>query len=161
MMTMTPNIQTCAEKKLTGKRMTMSFAANRTGELWKNFMMQRGEITNNVNNELISLQIYPPGYFAAFNPANSFEKWAVAEVSTFENIPAGMETLTLPGGLYAVFHYKGSSSDPSIFQYIFGTWLPASGYVLDDRPHFEVLGAKYKNNDPESEEEIWIPVRAK
>jgi hypothetical protein len=30
---------------------------------------------------------------------------------------------------------------------------------LDDRPHFEVLGSKYRNNDPESEEETWIPTK--
>ncbi|WP_339791455.1 GyrI-like domain-containing protein [uncultured Imperialibacter sp.] len=46
-----------------------------------------------------------------------------------------------------------------MFEYIFGTWLPASAYDLDDRPHFEVLGDNYKNNDPTSEEEIWIPIR--
>jgi AraC family transcriptional regulator len=65
----------------------------------------------------------------------------------------------LPSGLYAVFDYKGSSNDQSIFLYIFGSWLPNSGYNLDDRPHFEVLGNKYKNNDPTSEEEIWIPIK--
>ncbi len=70
-----------------------------------------------------------------------------------------METFCIPEGQYAVFHYKGSSADSSIFQYIFGEWLPKSGYELDDRPHFEILGAQYKNNDPESEEEIWIPVK--
>jgi AraC family transcriptional regulator len=32
---------------------------------------------------------------------------------------------------------------------------------LDDRPHFEVLGEKYKNNDPTSEKEIWIPILPK
>jgi predicted transcriptional regulator YdeE len=32
---------------------------------------------------------------------------------------------------------------------------------IDNRPHFEVLGDKYKNNDPSSEEEIWIPIRKK
>jgi AraC family transcriptional regulator len=37
--------------------------------------------------------------------------------------------------------------------------LPASGYELDDRPHFEILGERYKNNDPDSEEELWFPVR--
>jgi AraC family transcriptional regulator len=41
------------------------------------------------------------------------------------------------------------------------TWLPSSDYVLDNRPHFEILGEKYKINDPESEEKIWIPVRKK
>jgi AraC family transcriptional regulator len=39
--------------------------------------------------------------------------------------------------------------------------LPNLGYTLDDRAHFEVLGEKYKNNDPLSEEEIWIPIKKK
>jgi len=72
-----------------------------------------------------------------------------------------METFVLPGGLYAVFDYKGLSTDNSIFQYIFENWLPNSDYILDNRAHFEVLGDKYKNNDPTSEEEIWIPIKAK
>ena len=58
-----------------------------------------------------------------------------------------------------IFDHKGSSSDHSIFEYIFSKWLPASKYEVDDRPHFEVLGLNYKNNDPESEEEIWIPIK--
>ena len=107
------------------------------------------------------MQIYTPTYFADFKPTNEFEKWASVEVTDFNNVPGDMETFILAGGLYAVFDYKGSSNDPSIFQYIFGTWLPGSGYALDGRPHFEVLGEKYKNNDPTSEEEIWIPIKAR
>jgi AraC family transcriptional regulator len=42
-----------------------------------------------------------------------------------------------------------------------GTWLPGSDFVLDTRPHFEVLGDQYKNNDTTSEEEIWIPIKLK
>ena len=107
------------------------------------------------------MQVYKPTYFADFKPTNEFEKWATVEVTNFESVPTNMETFSLAGGLYAVFDYKGSSNDPSIFQYIFGTWLPGSDYFLDDRPHFEVLGDKYKNNDPTSEEEIWIPIKPK
>ena len=70
-----------------------------------------------------------------------------------------METFDLPGGLYAVFDYKGLSTDTAIFNYIFNSWLPASRFHLDDRPHFEILGDKYKNGLPDSEEEIWIPIR--
>jgi AraC family transcriptional regulator len=61
--------------------------------------------------------------------------------------------------MYAVFDYKGLNTDSSIFIYIFTEWLPGSIYVLDERPHFEVLGEKYKNNDPDSEEEICIPIK--
>lgn len=67
----------------------------------------------------------------------------------------------LPKGLYPVFDYTGNSADPSIFQYIYGDWIPNSEYELDDRPHFEALGARYANDDPLSEEEVWIPIKKK
>ncbi|WP_026762929.1 GyrI-like domain-containing protein [Sediminibacterium salmoneum] len=156
---MTPRIEYLKEKKLVGKRLAMSLANNKTGELWQQFLPKRREISNHINNDLISMQVYAPTYFSDFKPSNEFEKWASVEVANFEKVPAAMETFTLAGGLYAVFDYKGSSNDPGIFQFILGTWLPSSGYLLDDRPHFEVLGEKYKNNDPDSEEEIWIPIK--
>jgi len=156
---MKPRIETSNEKKLIGKRLTMSFADYKVGELWQAFTPRRKEITNNLTNELISLVVYKPTHFADFKLTNEFERWATVEVSNFDNVPTNMETLILPSGLYAVFHYKGSSSDNSIYQYIFGTWVPNSDYDLDDRPHFEVLGDRYKNNDPNSEEEIWIPIK--
>ncbi len=137
----------------------MSLADNQTAGLWKSFMPIRTEITNRMSNDLISMQVYPPGYFSAFSPFNTFEKWATMEVTNFDNLPEGMESFRLEKGLYAVFDYQGLSNDPAIFQYIFQTWLPDSVYELDDRPHFEVLGEKYKNNDPTSEEEIWIPIK--
>ena len=158
---MTPRIETSNEKKLAGNRLKMSLAVNRTGELWKSFMFRRKEITNNLNHDLISMSVYTLGYFSDFKPTNEFEKWAAVEVSDFDSTPNGMETFILPVGLYAVFDYKCSSADNRVFQYIFETWLPDSGYALDNRPHFEVLGNKYKNNDPTSEEEIWIPVKLK
>ena len=108
--------------------------------------------------ELISLQVYPPLYFRNFSAVTEFQKYALAEVTEFGDIPPGMERFTLPAGLYAVFHYRGLASDPTIFQQIFTQWLPASQYALDARPHFEVLGEKYKNDDPASEEDIWIPI---
>ena len=158
---MTPRIETSNEKKLVGKRLAMSFANFRIEELWRSFMPRRSEITNNLTSDLISLVVYKPTHFTDFKLTNEFERWATVEVANFENVPVGLETFVLPEGQYAVFQYKGLSSDNSIFQYIFGTWLPGSDYVLDDRPHFEVLGDKYKNNDPASEEEIWLPIQPK
>ena len=158
---MIPRIEKLNEKKLIGKRLSMSLADNKTGELWRSFMPRRRDITNNLTNDMISMQVYKPTHFSDFKPTNEFEKWATVEVTNFDNVPTDMETFTLIGGLYAVFDYKGLSTDNSIFQYIFGTWLPSSDYDLDNRPHFEVLGDKYKNNDPTSEEEIWIPIQQK
>jgi len=158
---MKPRIEISNEKKLVGNRLTMSFADNKVGELWKNFMPSRKGITNNLTNDLVSMVVYKPKHFADFKLTNEFVRWATVEVSDFDNVPNEMETFVLPSGLYAVFDYKGSNTNNSIFQYILGTWLPGSDYVLDNRPHFEVLGDKYKNNDPTSEEEIWIPIKSR
>lgn len=156
---MTPRIETLPEKKLVGQRMRMTLASNKTGELWRNFMPRRKEIKS-VTSNLFSMQVYnQPMDVGNFN--QEFEKWAAIEVIDFDTIPAGMESFELPGGLYAVFFYRGLSTDTKIFQYIFGSWLPGSNYLLDNRPHFEILGERYKNNDPNSEEEIWIPIKPK
>ena len=158
---MKPRIEILNEKKLVGERLAMSFANYNIAALWSSFMPRRKEITNTLTNNLISLAVYKPTHFADFKPTNEFEKWATVEVPNFDNVPTEMETFVLQGGLYAVFDYKGLNTDSAIFQYILGTWLPNSVYALDDRPHFEVLGEKYKNGDPESEEEIWIPIKMK
>lgn len=154
---MEPRIEVLSEKKLIGKWLRMSLANNKTGELWRSFMPRRKEIQNHVTSDLISMQVYDQPVELG-NLAQEFEKWAVVEVADFATVPDGMATFTLPGGLYAVFDYKGLSTDSQIFAYIFGTWLPNAAYRLDNRPHFEVLGSKYKNGDPNSEEEIWIPI---
>ena len=155
-------IETLDLKKLIGKSMQMSAEADRTAELWRNFMPDRHKIKNSVNDNLYSLQIYPPDYFLNFDWSSIFTKYAMCEVSSFDNLPEGMETLTLPGGLYVVFLYKGPASNGSrIFEYIFAEWLPASDYLIDSRPHFELLGENYSNSAADSEEEIWIPVKAK
>jgi len=159
---MIPRIETINEKKLIGKRMTMCYADYRIGELWGSFMPRRKEITNTLTNDLISLVVYAPNHFIDFKPTKQFERWATVEVENFNNVPDELETYNLSSGLYAVFNYKGMSSGAAaFFQYIYSEWVPNSEYILDDRAHFEVLGEKYKNNDPSSEEEIWIPIKAK
>ncbi len=157
---MKPSIQMLSEKYLAGKRMTMSLADDKTGQLWGSFMPRRGELKQ-VGTDLFSLQVYDDNYFPHFNPQNKFEKWAAIEVVPGSPIPEGLEGLVLDSGLYAVFVHKGLHTDTRTFEYIFSTWLPQADFVLDNRPHFEVLGPKYKTGDPGSEEEIWIPVRPK
>jgi AraC family transcriptional regulator len=155
-----PRIEILPEKKFVGKRIKMSFSNNQTHELWKSFMPLRREIKNNIGSDLYSVEVYEPLYFNNFNPEKEFDKWAAVEVTDFEKVPDDMDTLILPRGLYAVFLHKGAAGKgPETYQYIFGTWLPASDFLLDNRPHFAVMGEKYKNDDPDSEEEVWIPVK--
>ena len=156
-----PNIIHLEEKKLIGLSRAVSLNDNETGMLWKSFMQRRSAITNANGPELYSISVYPHLYFESFDSVVQFTKWATVAVTSYDDLPTHMDTYILQSGLYAVFNYKGSSTDNSIFRYIFSTWLPQSGYDLDDRPHFEILGEKYKNNDPHSEEMICIPVKLK
>jgi len=160
-MNIAPRIETILPKKLVGINLEMNNISNKTMLLWQKFMPLLPLITNRINTHKISLQIYPSTYFYEYKPTTLYTKWALVEVTDFSNIANNLKAFTLNSGMYAVFNYKGLSTDTSIFNYIFTEWLPQSKFNLDNRPHFEVLGEKYKNNDPNSEEEIWIPIKSK
>ena len=158
---MNPRIEIISQKKLVGKSIRMSLVNNLTFELWSSFMPHKKHIKNTLNSDLYSMQIYDSStYYDNFNPNQEFTKWATIEVSNFDNVLEGLNTYTLEGGLYAVFIHKGLAFDKTV-AYIFKDWMPNSEYELDHRAHFEVLGEKYKKNHPDSEEEVWIPIRLK
>jgi AraC family transcriptional regulator len=154
-------IEELAEIRLVGNRVQMSFAENRTPELWQMFMPRLKEVQNAVGTELYSVEVYTDtAFFSNFDPRRPFDKWAALRVLDFSEVPPGMETLIIPHGLYAAFLYKGKGSEAaSAYEYIFNTWLPKSGYALDNRPHFALMGEKYRNEDPESEEDLYIPIK--
>jgi len=121
-------------------------------------MPRRKEIQNVIGSEVYNIQINPDNF--DFQPNSSFKKWAAIAVSSFDFVPDAMEKLEIEEGLYAVFNYKGDQTNvAAFFNSIYTEWLPNSVYELDNRPQFEILGEKYKNNDPTSEEEIWIPIK--
>ncbi|MEZ7499467.1 GyrI-like domain-containing protein [Flavobacterium sp. Arc3] len=159
---MVPRIVIFPETKVIGMRMTMSYSDYKAKEVWKRFMPRRKEILNTIDTDYYSMQLFSPTYYDNFDPTVPFDYWTAVAASDFKIIPEGMDSFTISSGLYAVFNYKGGpSGSPAAFEYIFATWLPGSEYVLDHRPHFEILGDKYKNDHPNSEEEIWIPVKLK
>ncbi len=91
--------------------MRMSFTNNKTVELWSGFMPKRKEIEHKIGNDLYSIQNYDDDFFQNFSHEKEFDKWACVEVSNFDKIPSEMESFILESGLYAVFHYKGLSTD--------------------------------------------------
>ena len=120
--------------------------------------LRKKEIVGVLNKDVFDIRVYTKEYYQKFNPANNFTKWAAVEVSNFDAVPNGMKSITIESGKYAVFTYKSAEADKGIFQYIFTQWLPNSEYLLDSRPHFDILGEKTQQRDPNAEEEIWIPV---
>jgi AraC family transcriptional regulator len=159
---MDARIETINELKLIGNKTTMSFANNKVRELWQSFMPRKKEIIHVIGSELYSVEVYDPEFFKNFDPTREFEKWAAVEVKNADAIPENMALLIIPAGDYAVFQYKGKPSEAQkTYQFIYGQWLPNSEFELDNRPHFALMGEKYKGEDPDSEEELWIPIQKK
>ena len=158
-----PRIENISGINLVGKRMKMSFSNIQTSSLWKSFMPRKKEISTILNKNLYSVEIYKDiHFFEDFDATQEFEKWAAVEVSNFKNLPSEMETLIIPAGKYAVFNFKGKDSEASeAYRNILQDWFPNSEYMLDNRPHFAVMGEKYKKEDPASEEELWFPIKGK
>lgn len=149
-------IQIIESKKLVGFSITTSFQEDKTPIIWKKFMLRRNEIANRISNQLFSLQIYPEN----FTPNQSFRKYALAEVSDFDNIPNDFESFELGSGKYLVFNYKGKAENgPEIFRHIFQNFIPENQFEIDNRPHFEIFGDDYNPNTDSAEEEIWIPIK--
>lgn len=143
---------------LCGASERMSLQTFTPWTLWPRVVPRLSQISNRTSPDLISLRYFDgiPVFGPEANPA--FTYWGGVEVAAPNK---GFEHLEIPTGTYAVFHYKGLSSDSTIWRYIYSRWLPNSEWALDDRPHFERLGSKYKNDDPTSEEDIYIPIRPK
>lgn len=154
-------IETIQPKKLIGFSTPTTLADDKTVSIWKQLMPRLKEVKNAVSADLISLQVYDfESLQDDFTPFTEFTKHALVEVKNFDYVPEGFETFELPAGEYAVFLHKGIPADFAITsQYIFGEWMPASNYNVDNRPHFEILGDLYINNHPDSQEEVWIPIK--
>lgn len=161
---MKPRFEDIKERKLIGMRIAATISFDDTAQLWKKFVSRQDEIKNKMDSGYYSLQVYPENMkMEDFTESTTFERWAAVEVNAYEYIPDGMEEKLLAGGKYAVFTHIGPvKTFVETSNYIYSEWLPASEYKLDARAHFERLGEKfYGPEHPESEEEIWVPVRKK
>ncbi|WP_347922947.1 effector binding domain-containing protein [Pontimicrobium sp. SW4] len=146
---------------IVGMKANMSFEAisEETGKLARQFMPRLKEINNRVDDYTLSLQNYDDFNFSKVSPIMTFEKWVGIEVTNFNNVPIGMEILTINPGNYLVIDFKDSMQEfVKNWHYIHSQWLPNSEFKLDNRPHFEKLGPSYSPINAVNEEEIWIPV---
>tara|TARA_B100000497_G_scaffold128039_1_gene172747 strand:+ start:6334 stop:6807 length:474 start_codon:yes stop_codon:yes gene_type:complete len=143
---------------LSGISKSMDLQTFAPAEVWSQFMPRISRVNNRLNDDLISLRSFEGIPLFGPNASPVFVYWGGVETEVKND---GFEHIHIPSGTYAVFHFKGLSSDSTIWRYIYGEWLPNSSWELDDKPHFERLGPAYKNNHPDSEEEIYIPLRCK
>jgi predicted transcriptional regulator YdeE len=78
-------------------------------------------------------------------------------VSKPGRIPAGMESVSIPGGTYAVFSYPISQLGKGFCE-IYEKLLPAAGLRVAPGPSLEHYGPDFKAHDAHAPVGIWIPV---
>lgn len=87
-----------------------------------------------------------------------FDYVAGFEVSSAEDVPEGMVAFEVPGGRYAVF----STTLPKIgetFDQAYHTWLPQAGHQPRSGPEFELYDERFDPQDPDSEFDLYIPIK--
>ncbi len=143
--------------QLQGNAAAMSFTEDGTADLWRSFIPKLETLGHRKDEFLYVAQEFPSNFFVEFNPELEYTKWACVRLEEHDQ---ELETLEVPEGDYAIFTYIGKPSEAGpFFQDIFSTILPKAGLAVDQRPHLAIMGEKYKGENPESEEEIWIPVK--
>jgi AraC family transcriptional regulator len=82
------------------------------------------------------------------------------EVGKPATIPEGIKAKDIPKADYAVFTYQGPIDNlHNFFQFIYGEWLPASGYSMDPKLSLDFERYPEKMMDMQNAKlEIWVPV---
>lgn len=160
-------IETLEPTTILGKSMEMSLALDKTQVLWQSFGPLVKTIKHRKDRNFISLQkfnsVFDPTHF---DPNSLFTKWAGVALEgnkegTNQAQNSGLKVYQIRGGKYAVFTHVGPASEFSkSMGFIYGEWFPKSPFQLDDREHFEVLPEGYRPDDPNAQEEIWIPIKS-
>jgi AraC family transcriptional regulator len=87
-----------------------------------------------------------------------FDYIAGFEVSSAEDVPQGMVAFNVPGGEYAVF----TTTLPKIgetFDNAHDTWLPQAGHQPTGDHEFELYDERFDPQDPDSEFDLYIPIK--
>ena len=147
---------------LVGVAHETSLSAAETPALWRRFGPRIREIDERADDWRYSLRQYPAELsLNHLTPETRYREWAAVAVNSGAQLPAGLETLRLTGGLYVRCLHRGLPGEiGDTVNYLFGQWLPTSGYDVDNgRPHFERMAPNYRPDDPEAQEEMYVPLQ--
>jgi predicted transcriptional regulator YdeE len=160
-------IKSVGEKKIAALVLHTTFAGNRQAEEIPPFFHKtmEDETLDSVPNRANSNQIC-----AIIKKENSpeLDYYMGVEVSSYDDVPEGMGTLTIPGSNYAVasFIKRGNADVLRAVGYITEKWIPENGYKQNyEVPVFVYYDERFipiykeKGYDGNPVAEIYIPVK--
>ena len=122
--------------------------------LWPKFVARIDEIENTAEPRVsYGVMRMPAGMQA-------LDYMAAVSVRPGGRVPAGMESITIPAGMYTACRYPLSGL-PAGFGELFNRLLPESDYEQISGPHFERYDESFDPRNPGSLVEICIPVRSR
>lgn len=130
-------------------------------KMWGEFFPRIGEIKNNAGKHIFYglCECLCEGECKC-GAGSDFSYIAGIEVTSLDDIPEGMAGRTIPASKYAVFTHKGALETlKDTFGYIYGTWLPTSGYTPAQSIGFELYDERFDNFSEKSELDIYVPIK--
>ena len=81
-------------------------------------------------------------------------------------VPEGIEAegeigkMIIPAGLYGAARFELDTTEyADAWSWVYGQWLPQSGYVPDDRPGFEMYPGEESKEEGKRTVDIYVPIR--
>lgn len=147
------------EIKIAGIRGTATLSNNQFPQLWERFLCDNKSIYDSMGIGYAICETKQTSYTKEGDV--QFSVMVGSPVESFAHLPQTLASKTLKAGRYAVFTHRGTFANLSkTYQYVFGTWLPATKEELDDREDFEVYEGKvFSFDDPNNEVKIYIPIK--
>jgi len=127
-------------------------------DLWNKFGPRMGEIEARLEGCTYGV------CFPATLGDDTFEYMAAVPVANFDKVPDGMVARVMPAHKYAVFTHKMGEDSlhndlQKSVQYIWGTWLPASGFEQARVPDFELYDGRMDAAAGTGEFDLYIPIK--
>ena len=146
---MTPSIVAQSALRLVGLQILTRPMSPEIPALWPRFVARLPEI---------AAPTEPGVTFGAMQDAGGDLIYLAGIQAETASTPSGMSRLDVPAGDYAVFEFPFGQIGEA-YPFIFGTWLPGSGYVQDARPLLERYGSDFRPDQPASPMQVRVPVR--
>lgn len=169
---MEPEIVRKESFRVVGMQITTTLKSNAENmdiaKLWERFAPRMDEIAGRVDPAVTYGICGSPAdeetCHCEMTEETEYAELVCVRVESPGRLPEGMTAATVPARTYAVFTHKGKLFPnylPQTYDYIYGTWLPGSGYELDGGFDFELYDERFKAiDDPASEMDIYVPIKA-
>ncbi len=129
-------------------------------EAWAEFSKRSGEIRHAIKPGVFGIEDYSRDFDMNEGGFPKYYYTAGFEVNEITHIPAGMKSKEIPAANYAVFTYEGPVSGiHEFFGFIYGEWMPKSGFSMDPKLSLDFEHYSEPNMDMDHVHlEIWVPI---